>query len=44
MSVCEECLHKEVCGKYIATGGEVRSCEHFYCRGTVKEDRDTEDG
>lgn len=44
MGICDKCLHKEVCGKYIATGGHVKSCEHFYCRGSVEMDGDQEDG
>lgn len=30
--MCEKCMHKAVCSKFIATGG-VSRCEHF------KEDR-----
>lgn len=26
---CKECLHVAVCGRYAATGGRVRDCEHF---------------
>ncbi len=26
--MCNNCIHKIVCSKYIATGG-VKSCEHF---------------
>ena len=29
MALCEKCVHKPVCGKYVATGGHVRECEHF---------------
>lgn len=29
MEACEKCVHKPVCGKYVATGGHVRECEHF---------------
>lgn len=29
MLVCENCLHNKVCGKYVATGGHVKECEHF---------------
>lgn len=29
MVVCENCLHKPVCGKYAATGGQVRECKHL---------------
>ena len=28
MSVCNNCLHKAVCSKYAATGGNVRECKH----------------
>lgn len=31
--MCNNCIHKPVCGKFLATGGHVRECEHF------KEDR-----
>lgn len=27
--MCNKCEHREVCGKCRATGGNVRSCEHF---------------
>ena len=27
---CNNCLHIAVCGKYLATGGHVRNCKHFY--------------
>ena len=27
--MCDKCVHKAVCGKYQATGGHVRECEHF---------------
>lgn len=27
MSECENCLHKKVCAKYVATGGYVKECE-----------------
>ena len=26
--MCNNCIHKPVCGKYTATGGHVNSCEH----------------
>ena len=29
MAACDNCLHKPVCGKFQATGGHVRECEHF---------------
>ena len=29
MATCKECLHVAVCGRYAATGGRVRDCEHF---------------
>lgn len=29
MEACEKCVHKAVCGKFAATGGHVRSCQHF---------------
>lgn len=29
MGECEKFAHKPVCGKYVATGGHVRECEHF---------------
>lgn len=29
MVTCKECLHVAVCGRYAATGGRVRDCEHF---------------
>lgn len=28
MSICKKCLHIAVCGRYAATGGKVRVCEH----------------
>ena len=31
--MCNNCIHQPVCGKFLATGGHVRECEHF------KEDR-----
>lgn len=27
--MCNNCIHKPVCGKFLATGGYVRECEHF---------------
>lgn len=27
--MCNNCIHKPVCGKFAATGGHVRECEHF---------------
>ena len=27
--MCDKCIHKAVCGKCRATGGNVRECEHF---------------
>ena len=27
--MCNTCIHKEVCGKCKATGGQVGKCEHF---------------
>ena len=27
--MCNNCIHKAVCGKLQATGGHVRECEHF---------------
>ena len=27
--MCNNCIHKTVCGKFAATGGHVRECEHF---------------
>lgn len=27
--MCNNCLHKEVCSKFLATGGHVRECDHF---------------
>lgn len=29
MASCKECLHIAVCGRYSATGGHVKECEHF---------------
>lgn len=29
MATCKECLHVAVCGRYAATGGRVRDCEHW---------------
>jgi hypothetical protein len=29
MTTCKECLHLAVCGRYTATGGNVRECKHF---------------
>ena len=29
--MCNNCIHKAVCGKFSATGGHVRECEH-YCK------------
>ncbi len=29
MVACKECLHLAVCGRYTATGGNVRECKHF---------------
>lgn len=26
---CETCLHKEVCAKCAATGGNVQNCQHY---------------
>lgn len=26
--MCNNCIHKPVCGKFLATGGHVNSCEH----------------
>ena len=31
--ICNNCEHKPVCGKYVATGGHVKGCGH------LKEDR-----
>ena len=27
--MCNNCIHKPVCGKFLATGGRVRECEHY---------------
>jgi hypothetical protein len=27
--MCNNCIHKPVCGKFLAIGGHVRECEHF---------------
>ena len=27
--MCNKCEHRPVCGKYQATGGHVKSCDHF---------------
>ena len=27
--MCNNCIHKPVCSKFIATGGRVKDCEHF---------------
>lgn len=29
MSICKNCIHNEVCEKYVTTGGYVRECKHF---------------
>ena len=29
-NMCDNCIHKPVCGKFRATGGYVRDCEHYY--------------
>lgn len=28
MAICDTCGHRPVCGKFQATGGHVKSCEH----------------
>lgn len=27
--MCNNCIHQPVCGKFLATGGHVRECEHY---------------
>lgn len=27
--LCDNCLHKPVCGKFRATGGQVQKCDHL---------------
>lgn len=27
--MCNNCIHKTVCGKFADTGGHVRECEHY---------------
>lgn len=35
MTTCKECLHLAVCGRYTATGGNVRECKHFVTDNNV---------
>ena len=35
MTTCKECLHIAVCGRYTATGGNVRECKHFVTDNNV---------
>lgn len=37
MSECENCLHKKVCAKYVATGGYVKECEDLMDNYTATE-------
>lgn len=37
--MCNNCIHKTVCGKFAATGGQVNNCEHRLedRRGSIAE-------
>ena len=34
--MCDNCIHKPVCSKFIATGGRVNDCEHLKIEGKMK--------
>lgn len=41
--MCESCMRKEICGKYIATEGMVKNCAHYYKRGSAEMEGDVQD-
>lgn len=34
--MCNNCIHNQVCSRFIATGGNVKACEHFIDMNKLK--------
>lgn len=42
--MCESCIRREVCGRYIAASGDVKNCAHYYKKGSMETEGDVQDG